>query len=115
MLLAKAGKVRLVRRDELSDDWHPKKATKVTVWEVMQRLIHSLDKKGEAGTAHLLRQAGERGEVARDLAYRLYAVCERKGWAQEALAYNSLVVSWSEVGRLARRESGDVVQGTFLV
>jgi len=74
-----------------------------------------LDKKGEAGTAHLLRQAGERGEVARDLAYRLYAVCERKGWAQEALAYNSLVVSWSEVGRLARREDGDVVQGTFLL
>jgi len=58
--------------------------------------------------------AGEQAEVARDLAYRLYAVCERKGWAQEALAYNNLVMSWSEVGRLVRRESGDLVQGTFL-
>src|SRR5207245_2040417 len=84
-------------------------------FSVMQRLIHTLDKKGEVGTATILRQVGERGEVAGDLAYRLYTVCERKGGAQEALAYNSLVMPWSEVGRLARRESGDVVQGTFLV
>jgi putative DNA methylase len=114
-LEAKGGKVRLLRREELSEDWNPKTASHLTVWEVMQRLIHTLDKKGEVGAATILRQAGEHGEVARDLAYRLYTVCERKGWAQEALAYNSLVMSWSEVGRLARRESGDVVQGTFLV
>jgi len=114
-LEAKGGKVRLLRREELSEDWNPKIASHLTVWEVMQRLIHTLDKKGEVGAATILRQAGEHGEVARDLAYRLYTVCERKGWAQEALAYNSLVMSWSEVGRLARRESGDVVQGTFLV
>ena len=81
----------------------------------MQRLIYALDKKGEVETAMILRQAGERGEVARDLAYRLYTLCERKGWPQEALAYNSLVMSWSEVGRLARREAGEIQQAAFLV
>jgi putative DNA methylase len=114
-LEAKSGKVRLLRRDELAEGWNPKQATRLTVWEVMQHLIFALDKKGEVETATILRHAGEQGEVARDLAYRLYTVCERKGWTQEALAYNSLVLSWSEVGRLARRESGEVVQGTFLM
>src|SRR5207302_8709121 len=114
-LEAKSGKVRLLRRDELAEGWNPKHATRLTVWEVMQHLIFALDKKGEVETATILRHAGEQGEVARDLAYRLYTVCERKGWTQEALAYNSLVLSWSEVGRLARRDSGEMVQGTFLM
>ena len=43
------------------------------------------------------------GEAARDLAYRLYAICERKGWAEEAGAYNVLVASWPEIARLAHQ------------
>ena len=41
------------------------------------------------------------GETARDLAYRLYSICERKKWADEALAYNSLVIAWPELSKLA--------------
>jgi putative DNA methylase len=44
---------------------------------------------------------GGQGETARELAYRLYVICERKGWAKEALAYNSLVVAWPQIVRLA--------------
>jgi len=74
------------------------------VWEVTQHLIKALDSKGEEGAAALLRRVGlGYGEIGRDLAYRLYTVCERKKWAQEALAYNSLVVSWPEITRLAAR------------
>ena len=40
---------------------------------------------------------GGGAEPARDLAYRLYSICERKGWASEALAYNSLVIAWPEI------------------
>jgi putative DNA methylase len=43
--------------------------------------------------------------VARDLAYRLYTVCERKGWAQEALAYNSLVIAWPRIVQLAGQQT----------
>ena len=71
-------------------------------------MIHELlDGKGDVGAGDILRQASMQGEGARDLAYRLYTVCERKGWAQEALAYNSLVTSWSEISRLAHREASD--------
>ncbi len=108
ILESKAGKVRLLKREELAKGWNPKTSTRLTVWEVMQRMIYALQEgRGETEAGDILRQVGERAEIARDLAYRLYTVCERKGWAQEALAYNSLVVSWSEISRLAQREASD--------
>ncbi len=107
LLEARAGKVHLLKREELPEAWNPK-ASRLTVWEVMQRMIHELlDGKGDSGAGDILRKASTQAEVARDLAYRLYTVCERKGWAQEALAYNSLVTSWSEISRLAHREASD--------
>ena len=91
------GKVRLLSRDELRQDWDPNTDKRVTVWEVTQYLIRALDKEGEDGAATLLRQVGGLGDKARDLAYRLYTVAERKGWAQDALAFNTLVTAWSNV------------------
>ncbi len=100
ILHARAGRVRLLRREELPADWDPATDRRVTVWEVTHHLIRTLEEKGEVAAAELLAQAGPLGDPARDLAYRLYTICERKGWAQEALPYNALVASWSDVGRL---------------
>jgi putative DNA methylase len=83
------------------------------VWEVTQHLIRALDQKGEQGAAALLRKVGGQGEVARDLAYRMYTTCERKKWAEEALAYNSLVVAWPQITQLASSTQGEVTQATF--
>ena len=79
-------------------------------------MIYALDKKGEVGAGNILRQAGSQGEIAHDLAYRLYTVCERKGWTSKALAYNSLVTSWSEISRLAQREASEreLWEGAYL-
>jgi len=41
------------------------------------------------------------GEIARDLAYRLFSVSEKRGWSKEALPFNALVVAWPELVRLA--------------
>jgi putative DNA methylase len=95
------GKARLLSRDELQADWDPMADRRLTVWEVAQHLIRALEIDGEQGAANLLRQIGYMGETARDLAYRLYLTCERKKWASEALTYNSLVVAWPEISRLA--------------
>jgi len=115
-LEAKSGKVRLLSRDELAVTWNPKEQRHLTVWEVMQRMIHAQDKKGDTASGDILRCGGEKAAIARDLAYRLYTVCERKGWSLEAQAYNSLVVSWSEISRLANREAsdGNLWDGTYL-
>ena len=102
VIVAKSGKVRLIRRDELPSNWNPAADKRLTVWEVTQHLIHRLDEEGEIGAATLLSQLGSIGEIARDLAYRLYSTCERKTWAQEAMAYNTLVVAWPELSKLAQ-------------
>jgi len=75
-----------------------------------QNLIRALDTQGEQAAASLPAQVGGLGEIARDLAYRLYQLCVRKGWASEALPYNSLVVAWPELLKLAQetRRSGPV-------
>ena len=94
ILNSRAGRVRLLRREELPADWNPTAVDRLTVWEVTQHLIRSLDQKGEKETANLKAKIGGLAEIARDLAYRLYTLCERKGWAEEAGYYNSLVVAW---------------------
>ena len=106
IVVARSGKVRLVRRDELADDWTPMTDRRLTNWEVAQHLIRRLDQQGETGAAELVRQLGSVAEISRDLAYRLYSTCERKKWAQDALAYNSLVVAWPELSKLAIAERG---------
>lgn len=111
ILTAKSGKVRLLSRDELPDNWNPAIDTRTSDWETTQYLIRILDQKGETGVATMLSQLGSRGEIARDLAYRLYNICDRKSWTQEAIAYNSLVISWAEISRLAAETKPEPVQG----
>ena len=102
ILIARAGRVRLLRRAELAPDWDPTADTRMPVWEVTQQLVKALwDDGSESGAADLVRQLGGLGEVARDLAYRLYAICERRGWAEDALGFNALVTSWPEILRRA--------------
>jgi putative DNA methylase len=101
---SRAGSVQLLGRDDLSADWDPAKEKHLTAWEATQHLILALDQEGESGAADLLQKlGGDYGYKARDLAYRLFSICERKKWAQEALAYNSLVVAWPELVRLANQ------------
>jgi putative DNA methylase len=96
------GKVRLLRPSELPVDWDPVHDPRLTVWEVVHHLIRRLEFGGESETAELVSVLGGVAEVARELAYRLYTICDRKKRAQEALSYNALVQSWPEIIRLAR-------------
>jgi putative DNA methylase len=113
VLVAGRGKARLVRRDELDSMWNPATDDRLTIWETTQHLVWRLQQEGESETADLLRRVGDLGETARELAYRLYGICERKGWAQEALGYNALVVAWPELARLANEEAGGSTQQTL--
>jgi len=96
-----AGKVRLLRPEELPIGWNPLPGSRLTEWEIVHQLIHALSSGGETGAAELIAKLGSRADTARELAYRLYVLCERKKRAQEALTYNALVQSWPEIQRLA--------------
>ncbi|MGH2970459.1 MAG: DUF1156 domain-containing protein [Solirubrobacteraceae bacterium] len=100
ILVQRRGKVRLLRRDELAADWDPALDARMTAWEATQHLVARLETQGEAAAAALLqRLGGGFGERAKELAYRLYTLCERRGWASEAVGYNALVVAWPEIAR----------------
>jgi putative DNA methylase len=96
------GKVRLLKPEELPADWDPAMDSRLTAWEIVHHLIRVLASGGEGAAAGLVAKLGAKAEIARELAYRLYALCERKKRAAEALAYNGLVQSWPEIARLAR-------------
>ena len=101
ILTAAAGKVRLHRRAELPAAWNPATDKNLTVWEATQHIIKRLEEHGEGPAAELLKALGPVADQARALAYRLYSACERRKWAEEARAYNGLVVAWPELERLA--------------
>ena len=103
ILESRAGKVRLLRPSELPSEWDPSADTRLTTWEMVHHLIRLLD-ISEEPAADLLRRLGGVADVARDLAYRLYSIAERKKRAAEALQYNSLVGSWVEIKRMASAE-----------
>ena len=92
-----AGKLRLLRWVELPKDWSPEGDARTPVWEALHQLIRALNQDGESAAGALLARMPARAEPMRALAYRLYTLCERKGWAEEARAYNELVTAWSSI------------------
>ncbi len=115
ILKAGAGRARLLRREEMDTSWNPNADKRLTVWEATQHLIRVLETEGEASAANLQQQLGGLAQSARDLAYRLYSICERQGWSQEALAYNSLVTAWPRLQELAVEKMRKGGQQTFEV
>jgi putative DNA methylase len=109
ILASKGGKVRLLKPSELHSEWDPATDLRLTAWESVHHLLRMLETGGEIAAAHLVTKIGSKAEISRELAYRLYTVCERKKRAQEALSYNGLVQSWPEITRLAR-EGGKLRQ-----
>ncbi|RRH89512.1 DUF1156 domain-containing protein [Mesorhizobium tamadayense] len=106
VVLSKGGKVRLLRPLELPTDWDPENDSRLTVWEMTHHLLRLYHHQGAGDeiTSGLLRKLGSNSEAARDLAYRLFKVSEKKKLSQEALGYNALVLGWPEIARLARQE-----------
>lgn len=95
------GKLRLIRWAELPKNWMPDDDIRIPVWESLHQLIRALNQEGESVAGALLARMPARAEPMRALAYRLYTLCERKGWAEEARAYNELVAAWSSIEQAA--------------
>jgi putative DNA methylase len=102
ILVSKAGKVRLLKPAELPENWDPTTDKRLTAWEMVHQLVRVLESGGEGTAAELIAKIGAKAEIARELCYRLYTMCERKKRAVEALSYNALVQSWPEIVRLSR-------------
>ena len=108
------GKVRIVGRDKLDRDWDPARDQRITDWEAAQHLTRALTAERGGGVAEAARLVGAMGaaraEKGRALAYRLYALADRKRWAEEAHAYNILVTSWPQIQAEAARLSAGAAE-----
>jgi putative DNA methylase len=114
IISAKGGKVRLLAPGDLADEWNPATDPRLTVWEMTHHLIRRLDLGGDSAAAELAKALGAKAEAARELAYRLYTVCERTKRAAEALAYNGLVQSWPQLQEMAQQDGQpESTQGDF--
>ena len=107
------GDLRLLRWVELPRDWSPETDTRLPVWESLHHMIRLLNQEGESAAGALLARMPARAEPIRALAYRLYTLCERKGWVDDARAYNELVNAWSAIEQAAG-EAGPVWSQTQL-
>lgn len=103
IIASSRGKVRLLKPAELPADWNPASDTRLTAWETVHQLIRTLEDGGEAAASALVAKLGAKAEAARELAYRLYAICERRKRSAEALSYNGLVQSWPQIVELAKQ------------
>ena len=98
---SQAGKVRLLTRDELDEEWDPLTDKRLTVWEVAQQLIARLEYSEMTAGDLLQKVGGGVGDRARRLTYLLYQIADRKGWASDAVAYNGLIRAWHDIARQA--------------
>ena len=100
---SKAGKVRILQRDELDPNWEPNSDAHLTIWECCQYLLREFEEGGETPAAMLIKKMGyDRAEAVKDLAYYLYDICSNKRQdAKEATSYNALIAGWNDITRTA--------------
>ena len=116
ILKSSRGDVRLLKPSELTTGWDPSTDKRLSAWESVHQLIRVLESNGEGAAADLVAKLGSDAELARELCYRLYTLCERKKRAPEALSYNGLVQSFPELERLAKDpDRKSLAQASMLV
>lgn len=103
--VARAGQVWLIGPDELPHSYDPMTDDRISAWEVALHLAKRLNEQGMDAAARLMAAAGQRVDLdtAKELAYLLFSICEKKGWAQQALLFNALGTSWSDLSAASRK------------
>jgi putative DNA methylase len=103
VLYAAGGVVRLLKWADYPANWDPPSDSRLPIWEALHQLIRVFKSEGESGAGAVVAAVQAKAEAARQLAYRLYTLCERAGWAEDARAYNEIITSWSAIESAATR------------
>ncbi|GAA1276566.1 DUF1156 domain-containing protein [Sphaerisporangium rubeum] len=101
LLRARAGVVQLFSPGELPLSYDPVRDDRISVWEVVMHLAKRLDELGIEAAGQLMAAAKTRLDLdtAKELAYLLFAISNKRSWAKTALLFNSLGSAWTEIER----------------
>ncbi|HCF2125025.1 TPA: DUF1156 domain-containing protein [Pseudomonas aeruginosa] len=102
-----SGNLRLLKWAEMPRDWSPENDSRLPVWEALHQLIRALNQDGETAAGQLLARMPDKTAGLTALTYRLYTLCERQGWTNEARAYNELQGAWLGIEQ-ASQEAGHI-------
>jgi putative DNA methylase len=120
ILTSAAGKVTLLSPAAVPDDYDVLDDERVGIWEALHHLIAMLDRDGLQAAGAFLSRARERPdgaidfELIKELAFLLFSIAEKNGWAQDALAFNTVATAWPEIVQAARtRQDSPGEQAAF--
>ena len=112
MLNSRAGKVKLLAVRNLPENYDPSEDDRTSEWEICLHLAKRLQDQGADAAARLMAAARDVAAVdlddVKELAYLLYSIAEKKGWAETALLFNNLGTSWTDLEDASRKMTGPV-------
>ena len=114
VLKARGGKVTLLSVRDIPENYDPGHDDRVSEWKICLHLAKRLKDQGADATAQLMADARDKVDLddVKELAYLLYSIADKKGWAETALLFNGLGTSWSDLEDASRKLSGPApVQG----
>jgi putative DNA methylase len=99
VFVADSGKSKLKHWSKMSNDWDPRKEKRLTLWECTHYIIKELiNGDGQLGAAKLAKFMGpQKADEAKELAYQLYHICDKRRWTNHAGDYNTLISNWSDI------------------
>ncbi|MGW4638429.1 DUF1156 domain-containing protein [Sphaerisporangium sp. NPDC004334] len=116
VLRSRDNRVQLFGPEDLTPSYDPQMDDRVSVWEVVMHLAKRLDEQGIEAAGQLMAAAKMRIDLdtAKELAYLLFSICERRNWAKTALLFNALGSEWTEIEKASRSAVPAVsAQGTL--
>lgn len=120
ILIARAGKVQLIKPSSLGTEYDILADLHTSNWEALHYLIRTLEGEGITAAGEFLRVALSRPDgvvdpdLIKELAHLLFRVAESNGWTKDAISFNNLVTSWPDIIDAARAESSvSSTQSTF--
>lgn len=111
VVTSRAGKVQLIKPQELDPSYDPATDRRISNWEVLQYLIKVLEQEGISASGGLLRSALHRpddvveADLLKELAHLLFRIAEGNGWTKDALSFNNLVTTWPDITEAARAQN----------
>ncbi|MBC8553108.1 MAG: DUF1156 domain-containing protein [Candidatus Brocadiales bacterium] len=96
---ADSGKAKLKHWSKMPTDWDPRTDNRLTLWECTHHMVRELvNGDGQLGAAKLAKFMGpQKADEAKELAYQLYHICDKRSWAKHAGDYNTLVSNWADI------------------